>query len=120
MHTYSETLDYKTHRCAKCKQVFEIPYYVTEWGYWYAGKICCGYKCMRALQAKDRPEMNYYAPEHTGNPRTPLTKAEIVNIEKLLFRGISVRQTAKQAKRSEAVVGKIKKRLVSEGWITQN
>ena len=121
MHTYTETLEQKNYHCAGCKKTFYVPYYVSDWGYWYSGKICCSYHCMRALQAKDRPpEMNYYAPERKGNPRTPLTKTEINNIEKLLFRGISVRQTAKQAKRSEAVVWKIKKRLVSEGWITQN
>ena len=121
MHTYMETLEQKNYHCASCKRVFYVPYYVNDWGYWYSGKICCSYHCMRVLQAKDRPpEMNYYAPEHTGNPRTPLTKSEIVQIEKLLFRGVSARQVAKQMKRSESAVGKIRKRLVSEGWITGN
>ena len=111
---YSEE---KNHKCSVCGRMFPIPYYVREWGYWYAGRICCGYTCMRTIQAKDRPKMDSYVPEKEGRRNIPLTQTEIKNIEKLLFRGQSVRKTAKQVKRSEAVVGKIRKRLVAEGWI---
>ena len=100
--------------------MFDVPYYVSDWGYWYVGKICCSYHCMRALQAKDRPQMNYYVPEEKHRENKPLTKDEIKNIEKILLRGTSARQTAKQVRRSEAAVGKIRKRLVAEGWIIES
>lgn len=37
--------------CENCGKSFFHPY--VEWGYYYDGKICCSYKCMREMRAKE-------------------------------------------------------------------
>lgn len=38
-------------KCACCGKRWRVP---DEWGYWYGARICCSYRCMRALAARDK------------------------------------------------------------------
>lgn len=46
-------------KCAGCGAEKEICGSLESWGWTYAGKFCCSYKCMRTLERKDPKSMLY-------------------------------------------------------------
>lgn len=46
-------------KCASCGTEKEINGSLESWGWTYAGKFCCSYKCMRAMERKDPKSMLY-------------------------------------------------------------
>lgn len=118
MYNYAETLTEHKYKCRGCGKLFEIPYYCVEWGYWYAGQICCSHRCMMAMRRKDRAKMDAYS-EKPPVSRSPLSHVEIENIERLILKGHSNEKIAIAVRRSKSAVGNVRKRMVREGrWTT--
>ena len=118
MTGYTETLDQKTYRCSHCGKTFEVPYYVHDWGYWYAGKICCSYRCMRAAGAGARKNGTFdefYAPDTPRRINRRQTQEEVLRIEEYLRGNHSIRSTAIKFGRSEGFVFRIKKGMAVNG-----
>lgn len=114
---HSDAVTERTYRCKHCGVVKEIPYYCSEWGWWYGPHFCCSYKCMMALRRKDMSIMTDY--EKPPQPRAPLTRDEIESAENMILRGYSNEKVAMKIGRSKSAIANIRKRMVNEGrWTT--
>ena len=114
---FIENLEPRTATCAVCGKKFEIPYYVTDWGYRFGGRLCCGYRCMRKAGEKERQRVDdvseYYAPQPKKvRKRTP---EEVRQIEAWLRAGNSIYSACLKFNRSDALIREIKRGLMKNG-----
>ena len=106
MHTYTETLKDRTQKCCNCGKKFEVPYYCVEWGYWYAGSVCCGYSCMMAMRRKDQEKLA--KPIEKSSSKAPMTKEEIKKIERMIYKGYSNEKASQKSGRSRSTIQNIR------------
>lgn len=108
----------RTYKCKRCGKSVEIPYYCSEWGWWYGVHFCCSYKCMSEMRKKDMTTMSNW--EKPPRPRAPLTADEIESAENMILRGYSNEKVAMKIGRSKSAICNIRKRMVKEGkWATK-
>jgi hypothetical protein len=115
MRAYIQATSQIKYKCRNCGKTFEIPFYCTEWGYWYGAHICCGYSCMRKLQAKEQAKLSM----PKAKTQWVMTPKEIEAIERAILKGKSTMVIAKESGRSSSAILKIKRRMVEDGWITK-
>lgn len=114
VRAYIQSTSQITYRCKNCKKSFEIPFYCTDgWGYWYGASICCGYKCMMAMRAKDLAKLN--GEKQPQKQSYVLSIREIKDIESRIAKGQSNEVISQATKRSKSTIAKIRKRVANNG-----
>ena len=112
VRAYIQSTSQITYKCKNCGKSFEIPFYCTEWGYWYGAHIVCGHRCMMAMRAKDLAKLN--GEKQPRKRPYVLSSKEIREIERLIAANKPTEVIAKTTGRSKSTIIKIKRRMAAD------